>query len=76
MLYYKQELHPGITIVRNHYDTIIWLILSKEFFSNLTVMYIFVEFICGVKIRQHIMLSIQTNFSYCKRTLIFFKKKV
>ena len=33
VLYNKQELYSGMTIVRIHYETIIWLKLSKEFFK-------------------------------------------
>ena len=31
-VYYKECLSEGITIVRNHYDTIVWLKLDKNFF--------------------------------------------
>jgi hypothetical protein len=32
-IYYKNYLKGGIHIVRNHYDTVIWLKLDKDFFS-------------------------------------------
>ena len=43
MLYYKAGLKDGITIIRNNYDTIIWLKLDKTFFSFPEDVYL-----CGV----------------------------
>ena len=43
VLYYKAGLKDGITIVRNNYDTIIWLKLDKTFFSFPEDVYL-----CGV----------------------------
>ena len=43
VLYYKTGLKDGITIVRNNYDTIIWVKLDKTFFSLPEDVYL-----CGV----------------------------
>ena len=33
VIYYRDYVKPGITVVRNHYDTVIWLRLSHDFFG-------------------------------------------
>lgn len=43
VLYCRQELKQGITVVRNHLDTIIWIKLNKDFFKLERDIYL-----CGV----------------------------
>ena len=45
VIYYRDHLKPGITVVRNHYDTVIWLRLSHDFFGFERDVYI-----CGMYI--------------------------
>ena len=45
VIYYKECFKIGISIVRNHHDTIIWLRLDKTFFSLQNDVYL-----CGVYI--------------------------
>jgi hypothetical protein len=33
VLYYKDSISSGITVVKNHYDSVIWIKLDKTFFS-------------------------------------------
>ena len=44
MLYYKDSLKDGISIVKNQYDTIIWVKFDAVFFKLDTDVYIY---ICG-----------------------------
>ena len=50
MLYYKDSLTDGISIVKNQYDTIIWVKFDAVFFKLDTDVYIYVKPICGVKL--------------------------
>lgn len=54
VLYYKEHLKPGITIIRTHHDTIIWLKLDNTFLI-LIMMFMYVVYIYGAKNRQHIL---------------------
>ena len=45
VLYCKNTIKNGVTIVKNHFDTIIWLKLDKAFFANDSDIYV-----CGVYI--------------------------
>lgn len=49
VVYCKNDIANGVEVVKNHYDTIIWLKLDKIFFK-LKRMYICAGFICGEKI--------------------------
>ena len=62
MLYYKDSLKDGISIVKMQYDTIIWIKLDAVFFKLDTGRYIYiyiyvcVEPIYGVKLLLSITL--------------------
>jgi len=47
VIYVKDHLKNGIEILRNHYDTIIWLKLNHEFFNMASDVYICGSYIWG-----------------------------
>ena len=67
VLYIKDCISDGIKIVRNHFDSVIWLQLDKNF-SELRMMYLLQEFIFGEKVPPHIMLSMSTSLIYYRLT--------
>ena len=50
MLYYKDSLKDGISIVKMQYDTIIWIKLDAVFFKLDTGRYIYI-YVCGTYLR-------------------------
>ena len=47
VVYIKETIFPGINIVRNHYDTIIWLKLNCEYFSIEEDIYLGIVYMWG-----------------------------
>jgi exonuclease III len=46
-IYFKEHLNDGISIIRNHYDTIIWLKLDHDFFNIDEDIYLCAAYIWG-----------------------------
>ena len=47
VLYYKEQLKDGIQIIKNHFDTIIWLKLDHLFFNTQNDIYVCGAYIWG-----------------------------
>ena len=74
VLYIRDSISDGVKLVRNHYDSIIWIKLDKNFFNIESDIYIAGVYIWGENSPAYN--SIDVDFSICcKMILMIFIRK-
>ena len=68
VIYYRENLNPGITFVRNHFESIIWIKLDKAFLA-LIKMFICAPCIFGAKVHPYTMLLTSIYLTFFKNDL-------
>ena len=75
VLYYKNHLKPGIELVRNHYDTVIWVRLDHKFFGFENDVFISGVYIWGEDSPAYKYVNIDFFFSLLENYIFEFENQ-